>query len=248
MKLDPKTTVPPKELVYFDREVVLQWYKDNNLPPEIIDPWMIDLVYAFNRIGLRTQFCCQGHKPDELISVIFDKSVTDKMIFRCAERMLLAGEEYYGNFELWVRSSRNCKAPGRPIINGPELWKNWMFTVPHITYDLWRWDAIYDIVKRLDKVYGLKQKPYTEHDKLLDVEHRVKLFVGDYRHSIALMPFGTKVDELEYGKNGLVELYELKKAINALPRNPLKFELIDLLDAQIPHRMHDAANKILDNN
>ncbi|KFZ25828.1 MAG: hypothetical protein KQ78_01784 [Candidatus Izimaplasma bacterium HR2] len=55
-----------------------------NIPFNLIDEEMHDLIYMLNKIGLKTQFCCQGHQKTEP-SVMFAEEVTDAQIkeFMC---------------------------------------------------------------------------------------------------------------------------------------------------------------------
>lgn len=75
---------------------------ENGIPYDDIDPEMIDILDVLNfHLGLKTQFCCYGHDDKTRTHVIFDKVVTDEMIYNLAEQ---SGQSYMQiNFNKWVR-------------------------------------------------------------------------------------------------------------------------------------------------
>ncbi|KFZ25983.1 MAG: hypothetical protein KQ78_01940 [Candidatus Izimaplasma bacterium HR2] len=68
-----------------------------NIPFKEIDEMMWDIVGAFNIIGMKTIFCCQGHKSYEYPYVIFDENISDKEIENIAY-ILLTCDSYKGSF------------------------------------------------------------------------------------------------------------------------------------------------------
>lgn len=75
------------------------------------------LVYLFNKIGLRTEFSCEGHEKYEHPCIIFDSYVTEDDIHKVASKILSANG-YLGEFHLWVRKD-----------DSDDVCTNWMFLI-----------------------------------------------------------------------------------------------------------------------
>jgi hypothetical protein len=70
-----------------------------------IDKGCVSLVKLFNNKGLNTQFCCEGHKPEDKFYVIFENYVEDTIIINFIE---LHSKKYnftpfLGGFYKWYR-------------------------------------------------------------------------------------------------------------------------------------------------
>lgn len=68
-----------------------------------MDEKIIPLVELFNKIGLKTEFSCEGHPGygRHIASVTFDESVKDEDIIELIE--LTKGIALYGRFYKWYR-------------------------------------------------------------------------------------------------------------------------------------------------
>jgi len=79
-------------------------FNAHGIPYDEIDPEMIEMLDVINfEIGLKTKFCCYGHKDGESFSVMFHESVTDEQIMKLAEHTGLDSENTYVTFSKWVR-------------------------------------------------------------------------------------------------------------------------------------------------
>lgn len=93
-----------------------------------IDPLCIPMVNLFNKIGLKTEYSCQGHKNKEdkenfKFWIMFDSTVDDEDIVSFLQKMTTPSKDYpsltttlAGNFYKWVR-----------IAGENELLVNWMY-------------------------------------------------------------------------------------------------------------------------
>jgi len=86
-----------------------------------IDEGCIPMVKLFNRIGLTTEFCCQGHKENDGFYVIFDKTVKDQDIVNFLNS--IKNQSYIvGSLYKWARRI------------GDEIWFNWKYEVKYFDY------------------------------------------------------------------------------------------------------------------
>lgn len=102
--------------------------KHMQMPTYINNEWVqidipcVPIVLLFNRIGMRTQFSCQGDNNLEHFEIIFDKEVKDETIIEFLEKF----ENHYthspflGRFLKWTR-----KMNGRIV-------SNWTYSCPTI--------------------------------------------------------------------------------------------------------------------
>lgn len=75
----------------------------NNIPYDDLDVEMIEMINVLNfKLGLKTQFCCYGHKERARFYVIFDESVTDEQIYSLAEKVAVDWKSRIF-FYKWVR-------------------------------------------------------------------------------------------------------------------------------------------------
>ncbi|MGC8362897.1 hypothetical protein ACSHUI_00285 [Bacillus subtilis] len=84
-------------------ENVRERFIKRGIPYDDLDKEMIGLIDVLNfDLGLKTQFCCFGHKPHVQPYVIFDESVTDERILALANQ---TGSHTYPQifFYKWVR-------------------------------------------------------------------------------------------------------------------------------------------------
>lgn len=94
-----------------------------------IDDMCVELVKLLNAHGFKTQFCCQGHTPYEDFMIIFDRSVTDGMIYELAKAYETTNdyldEESYPMYPFmkWVRYQRILENNG--LYSGYLLMENW---------------------------------------------------------------------------------------------------------------------------
>lgn len=57
-----------------------------NIPYDDIDPEMIEILGILNfQLGIKTQFCCYGHKRGESTHIVFDDTETDENVIRLLE-------------------------------------------------------------------------------------------------------------------------------------------------------------------
>lgn len=79
-----------------------------NIPYDDLDPQMINLIYILNfKIGLKTKFCCYGHRPFERINLMFHEDVNDKEDL-LMELTDLEGRDFMKlriSFQKWIRCS-----------------------------------------------------------------------------------------------------------------------------------------------
>ena len=87
-------------------------YEDN-------DDLCVPFISFFNSIGLKTQFCCQGHELYESFFIIFDKSVTDDMIFDFQRKYWYALDSTFP-FYKWSRITTKEEI----ILRSEEEWNN----------------------------------------------------------------------------------------------------------------------------
>lgn len=98
-----------------------------------IDDICVDIIESLNRYGFTTQFCCQGHSPYEDFSIIFDRSVTDGMIYELAKAYESTNDYMDPNnypmypFNKWVRYQRILKDDG--TYDGFVLMENWQIII-----------------------------------------------------------------------------------------------------------------------
>ena len=96
-----------------------------------LDPEIVELVYLFNKIGLRTKYSCIGHDDSENPMIMLHESVSKDLIdIFCRSIFIKAYKfNYYPQFKLWIR-------PGDPSIRRNindnfeiEIWENWVFSI-----------------------------------------------------------------------------------------------------------------------
>lgn len=93
---------------YHKHEHIKQLFLENDIPYDDLDPQMINLLYILNfKVGLKTKFCCYGHRPFERIQLMFHEDVNHKedLLIALTE---LAGKDYLKlrmSFEKWIRCS-----------------------------------------------------------------------------------------------------------------------------------------------
>ena len=91
-----------------NKELQRQKFYDNNIPFEDIDPEMIDIIDVLNfQCGYKTEFCCYGHDDLNLVQIIFDSKVSDKMMYKLINHIhSWHGNpqiQMYGHFTKWAR-------------------------------------------------------------------------------------------------------------------------------------------------
>lgn len=75
----------------------------NGIPYDDLDEEMIDIIDVLNfELGLKTAFCCYGHRSMEESYVIFDQEVTDEQIFKLANIVCSDWKSGF-SFYKWVR-------------------------------------------------------------------------------------------------------------------------------------------------
>ena len=98
-----------------------------------IDDMCVELVTLLNAHGFTTQFSCQGHNEHEGFSIIFDRSVTDGMIYELARAYEMTNnyldEDSYPMypFSKWVRYNKLIEDDGS--CSGYFLMENWQLTI-----------------------------------------------------------------------------------------------------------------------
>lgn len=98
-----------------------------------IDDMCVELVTLLNAHGYTTQFSCQGHTEHEGFSIIFDRSVTDGMIYELARSYEMTNdyldEDSYPMypFSKWVRYNKLIDDDGS--CSGYFLMENWKLTI-----------------------------------------------------------------------------------------------------------------------
>ena len=115
------------------------------IPFDELDVEMIELIDVFNfDLGLKTMFCCYGHKNGEETCVVFDACVTDEQIIRLAEYLSKVEREIevngvslvndFGEFNKYVRNVNNC------------LEINWTYSFPKLVNK--NDDSLYNAFKK----------------------------------------------------------------------------------------------------
>lgn len=114
-----------------------------------IDIKAIPLVKFFNKIGLITEFSCEGHEGENInrFGIIFDKCVTDKMIFKFLNVFQNGNKEittviYSGAFHKWCR-----------LLND-EVQCNWLYIIDYSSIQINHRIAINDL--RIFERYHVK--------------------------------------------------------------------------------------------
>jgi len=73
------------------------------IPYDKLDEEMIEIVNVFNfELGLKTAFCCYGHRSSESSYIIFDQEVTDEQILKLANIVCSDWKNGF-SFYKWVR-------------------------------------------------------------------------------------------------------------------------------------------------
>lgn len=84
-------------------EELREKFLENNIPFDQLDEEMIEMVDVLNfKLGLKTEFCCYGHKERDRFYVIFDESVTDEQMYALAEKVAVDWKNRIF-FYKWVR-------------------------------------------------------------------------------------------------------------------------------------------------
>jgi len=138
-------------MIYFDDKVKEEF---PNIPFDEIDIEMHDLIYVLNKIGLKTQYCCQGHGR-RTPYVIFDESVTDKQILTFIKDV--DNPHISRELNKWMRDL------GREIMNQfePErkdtILINWTWHFAYCNFDDEKQanQKILTVVNHISEVYGL---------------------------------------------------------------------------------------------
>ena len=94
--------------------------------PELIydcdfDESIKDILFLFNKLGLRTEYSCEGHKGDSSFYIAFDESVTDKQIRDVIQYAANSYDDMNRN-PLMLGFNRYMRA-----FNKHEMRDNWVF-------------------------------------------------------------------------------------------------------------------------
>jgi len=130
-------------------EDIKEYFNKNNIPYNDIDENIKILVYCFNKIGLTTEFSCEGHKNGECPTIIFTEEVNDVVIDKYMH--ILSNGEYIGEFKQWIRSrDPNNKENKNYIL------KNYMFTIDSALFNQEsKCDLINNAIRIICEMYKL---------------------------------------------------------------------------------------------
>lgn len=126
-----------------------------NLQWEFIDEKCIPFIHFFNKIGLQTEFSCEGHEgANHDFTIIFHDSVTDESIAALLKKIRSIKEGTYGTFYKWMR-----------YYNGG-IHSNWMYNVECPSGYVYRSTQIDEDLRVFQAAYNMVD-PFVESLKSL---------------------------------------------------------------------------------
>lgn len=153
---------------------IKEYFDKNNIPYKDIDKEIRYLVYAFNKIGLKTQFSCVGHSSNNHPHVIFDELVTYPEILNVANNMLM-DSNYMGCFNKWVRS------------NNGEIVSNWCYSLNYNVNMSNSWNREKDLNEIADRIITTFKRDYeNKKDELIRLDKaREQIAKNNYKKRLS---------------------------------------------------------------
>lgn len=115
----------------FKTEDIKNYFKEIEIPYDIIDQNMKEILYLFNKIGLSTQFCCEGHEEGDTFEIMLSPFITDEQVNDFLEKIKNSDGKPFYNFRKWNREVSGFKQSGNKILRYEEttMFSNWIFTL-----------------------------------------------------------------------------------------------------------------------
>jgi hypothetical protein len=129
---------------------IKSYFLKNHIPYNDIDENMRELVYCFNKIGLTTEFCCEGHTNGACPEIIFEDSIKESDIDKHLN--ILLNGTYTGEFYQWIRASDPCNTNS----SKNNIFKNYIFKIASVKYNYSeKCNAIQNVINTIYQLYNI---------------------------------------------------------------------------------------------
>ncbi|MCA1027075.1 hypothetical protein LCM23_13315 [Cytobacillus kochii] len=77
---------------------------NKGIPYDNIDKEMIEVIDVLNfQLGLKTKYCCYGHRGQDFTHIVFHESVDDEKIYRLGEIICKQWLPNFVSLKKWIR-------------------------------------------------------------------------------------------------------------------------------------------------